>query len=1633
MVGYGDCNLTDTTEIEVTVADPIVADFAINNVIGCSPLNITIANHSEDDWPVSVYRWYFGDGATSGTNSDTINYTYHNTSDTIQNLNFLLVTENSFHCLDSLETDITVKPEIHAAFTPGPMIGCNPLTVTFEDNSTGNLDSYRWVFGDGSILTTEGDEIHTYLHTDTSNTVDYNMELRLTSPFLCRDTARTTIRVYPYIEGEFTIDVDKGCSPLEVTITNGSTGEDRIILDYGDSSTPLDQASFISSTHTYINNGDTVAHFPVELKAINDEGCEKIWLDTITVYPRVEASFDVDTSRVCNTGPIQFTRTSPEGTHIASEFHWTFGDGSNSDSTAALFSKTYTNTTTSNQNYNVQLIAESQYGCADTATHTVMAYRALANFVLDETDGCSPLDVNITSTIRGNDAEINYQWVFDNGNTSTVRDPANPITYNNTSALVDNLNLSLTVQSNDGLCVSNKSQAITVYPEIHIDNITVSDNDVCDSVLVNFNASILNAGLPNVSYSWDFDDGSTANTNPVDHLFRNINNANFVDRTVQLEVETEYGCTDVDTRNVIIRPYVKALLTVDTVQGCFPLTVDAIATQYPGIPANNYVWDFGDGAGTHAGYNPNPYTYPRTLAPGPDDPYTLRLAVSDQSGQCRDTMEKQITVFADAKADFSPQDVSGCNPFDVQFVNSSSGNSTAYLWDFKDGTTSIQENPKITFTNNTDATKPYEVQLTAYTDNGCEHDTTATINVYPYVKADFSVDIIEDCSPLNLEITNNSRGGTYRWYWDSQTAAGTADNTTYVDSDVIPHTYLNSSGTDRTFYLTLVAENANGCTETLTKEILVHSSINAQFTYNQPDSCNESDVEFTNTSIGGGSYTMNWNFGDGTSLATTSNTVNKTFINNLTDDRDFIVTMSAESENGCADEFTDTVTVYSRLLAGISVPTSQSCPPFNTSIVNTSIGNSANQYDWYVDGALVQSTATKTDFTNLYTNTDTTIRNYTVRMVATNPHGCWDDTSTIITVFEYVDAQFAPDAAAGCSPHMVQFANNSFANSNTNYNWNFGDATSASEFEPNILYINSSRTTPRNFKVLLTVTSENYCTDTISRIITAYHQPLAKLNVTSETSSCPPLNATMNNLDSRGHDSFEWRFGDVANTTDSVNNITSFSYPNLNIDNIENYTLQLYVETDEDCWHMDSTVLNVFPRVDADFTMDDMAGCSPFVTEFQNASTTPATIFYWDFNDGSYSNKETVIHRFVNDTYYDRTYMVKLTATSDYNCWDTISKAVTAYAQPKALFNPTPTAQKFPESTVWMNSASNNQPWTYLWEFDDIDDTDSTNSDVQFFEYQHWGQKDIVLTLRSQTSDCWDTDTNTVIIYPPDVNADFTADVYSGCAPLTVNFTAAASVYNEVYDYEWDYGDGRPVETGGSVTHTFDSAGVYNIKLTALSNEPGGGEDYTYKQIRVYPNPEAEFSISPKEVMLDPTTLEARVKFYNLSQCNDTAGCSYVWYFGDGTTAISQERTHPYSPDPGDFYELGDGTRGIRYDVSLVATTLSGGCTDSTSIENGVTIRGAGEIEFPNAFTPDGRGPEENETFKPKHRGVIEYELLIYNRWGELIFQTKDYNVGWDGKINNEPAKPDVYVWKAIGKFTDGRAFEIAGDVTLIR
>ena len=154
--------------------------------------------------------------------------------------------------------------------------------------------------------------------------------------------------------------------------------------------------------------------------------------------------------------------------------------------------------------------------------------------------------------------------------------------------------------------------------------------------------------------------------------------------------------------------------------------------------------------------------------------------------------------------------------------------------------------------------------------------------------------------------------------------------------------------------------------------------------------------------------------------------------------------------------------------------------------------------------------------------------------------------------------------------------------------------------------------------------------------------------------------------------------------------------------------------------------------------------------------------------------------------------------------------------------------------------------------------------------------------------------------------------------------------------------------------------------------------------------------------------------FFNLSDNGDI----FEWDFGDGATSDVFNPTHMYTQE---------GT----YDITLSVWTKNN-CFDLYVMENAVLVQPSGKLIFPNAFRPE--SPiAENRIFKPGVMDQVdEYHLMIFNRWGELIFESDNRDIGWDGYVNGKMAKQDVYVWKAEGQYTNGQGFTEVGDVTLL-
>jgi PKD repeat protein len=271
------------------------------------------------------------------------------------------------------------------------------------------------------------------------------------------------------------------------------------------------------------------------------------------------------------------------------------------------------------------------------------------------------------------------------------------------------------------------------------------------------------------------------------------------------------------------------------------------------------------------------------------------------------------------------------------------------------------------------------------------------------------------------------------------------------------------------------------------------------------------------------------------------------------------------------------------------------------------------------------------------------------------------------------------------------------------------------------------------------------------------------------------------------------------------------------------------------------------------------------------------------------------------------------------------------------------------------------------------------------------------------------------VIMPPLPEADFEPDT-AGCAPLTVQFENN-SIHGE--NYTWDFGDGQYSSEENPI-HSYYVQGSYAVKLT-VSNL--AGQSIHNGIITVYQNPSAIFDAYPTNV----TNNEQIVIFYSYSYFAE----NYLWNFGDGKTSTEENPYHKYEY-PG------------AYTVSLNVST-NDGCTDSASLETPVVVEWkTGHISFPNVFKWNESGPtggqwkegvydEMDFVFRPFFENVVEYRLQIFTRWGVLIYESDDLSKGWDGYYKDgKLALQGVYVWKANGRYADGKYFDKVGDVTFL-
>ena len=278
---------------------------------------------------------------------------------------------------------------------------------------------------------------------------------------------------------------------------------------------------------------------------------------------------------------------------------------------------------------------------------------------------------------------------------------------------------------------------------------------------------------------------------------------------------------------------------------------------------------------------------------------------------------------------------------------------------------------------------------------------------------------------------------------------------------------------------------------------------------------------------------------------------------------------------------------------------------------------------------------------------------------------------------------------------------------------------------------------------------------------------------------------------------------------------------------------------------------------------------------------------------------------------------------------------------------------------------------------------------------------------------CGSEDADTIEFnFHPVPEIDFSPNLFNGCQPLVVKFNQNTP-YIDGQTYLWDFDNNQQdnVSDEYSPEHTFKESGMFDVSLTITSDKNCKTRKTVSNLINVYEKPIADFIAEPEVVSL----IKPEIFFENLSTSTDTC----YWNFGSGDTSNAVNPVH-YFTESGEI------------DVELLITTFQG-CKDT--VMEKIIVEDPITFYAPTAFSPDGDGI--NDVFKIYGTGINKdnFELYIFDRFGEIIYFTDNIKEGWNGKSKNGSleSQTGTYTWLCSYKDIQDNDRKQTGNVILLK
>ncbi|MCX8149613.1 PKD domain-containing protein [Thermaurantimonas aggregans] len=1538
---------------------------------------------------------------------DTANFTY-----------ILQVIDTLTGCVnyDTASVNISLPPV--AGFTTSIDSGCSPLTILLSDTGTAS-PVRRWYAGLAFIGTAA---TLSYTAANVSHTTDslIPISLVLVNAQGCRDSVTRFVKIFPRPLASFLPSDTVLCAGDSITVVNQSMGKNPLQFQWSvTGSAAVSNTTSAQPTFYFPNfQGNQDSLYVITLSVTSPDGCVDDTSLTIRVKAQPVASFALSSASSCGGTAISATISNYSASN-------TYQFSSTPPLTFSLSGNTATFTppppTNDSVTYSIRMMLTTPEGCVDSAFAAFTVHPTpTASFVPMPADTCTPATFtfsNLSSTnLPGSpQSDLSFQWNFAGLGTSTAANPSFTFTNSGTSDTSYAITL---IASNSFGCSDTVVGQVTVHPLPKAQIQIISNADCAPFTVDTSRIKPVEYPGANGQYIWKV--LSTNNT-----LLATFTGANALQYSltspndtvvIRLIAVSPFGCgTDSVQTLAYTLPNPVASFSLSTHTGCSPLSVQAFDSSSGGIQYQWYVNNL------PASNLPNPsFTFQNTQLN--DSTIVIKLRVSTLSG-CADSLEKTVTVLGRPLANFIPP--TGCVGETLQYIGqpTSVRPIATFQWNFGNGDTAATANASYVYT----MPGAYAVSFTITDTAGCSHTRTDTVIIRPKPSVNFSVsggcftDSI--CQGISTQLVSQSTlpplGGIITGYqWDignngiiNYTIPGITH--TFPDTGLVP--------------VRLRVVSQFGCDSERVKNFYVLPAPIAAFALDTGIICAGQPSPFVTQQSSGFIQSYQWtlyalNAASQPVVITTGNQffppTLPTLTGSLTKDTTYYLKLKVSS---CcaADSLIRTITVRPQPTAGFQASDTIGCSP---KLINFLIdGQTLGQPDYIVinwgdgspidtiypttiitpQGPITQFGIKNHVFTYNGTNNDTL---YTVSMTAVNSCGSSTFTRTVRIIRQTLNGFFTATPTSGCAPLTVQFQDQTPNSTTTawcfNFNTSTNQCTGGVAMGKNVQFTFPAAGT---YNVSMVV-GDGCSVDTVYKLIQVNPSPVADFtfnnNVCLGDTTYFTASATIVGGSITG---YQWNFG---NGQSSI-----LQNPAMRFDTAGTYNVCLTVTSFNGCTHTVCKPVTVQPKPDVQFTAQS-ACLNQQPIAFQNQTTlTSGTLTYtlWDFGDGNTSTLLNPQHTYAAPG----TYTVTLIHGTQAGCYDTASQQITIHPIPTAAFTVTSVSQTVcgaPQTFNFTNQSAGAQG--YLWDFDALGNPGFFTSTLAnpTFTYTSTGLYRVRL-ITTNALGCSDTAEQDIIVSPLPI-AKFSISDTSGCQPLQVVFTSLSTFPDSSLGYivrwRYEFGDGT-VQDGPSpnATHLYQQAGTYIARLIVETNL-GCLDTFQFPvPIEVLPTPTAIFSWSIDD--------RGHVVFSNQS-IHLPGQTTFTWQMGDGITIVADSVRYRYRVNR----LLSDYT----FTVCLTATHING-CSHDTCMP---VFLPRLNLTVPNALAPDAPDAGQAGLFLPKGHSLREYELLIFDQWGNLVFRTDSLTPdrqpaeGWNGRhFNTGRELPSgTYVWKIRALFIDG-------------